>query len=132
MAANDLFMNGSVFRIEKYIGHLDPQMTMALHCITGVNRQIQEGIFDVAGIDKCVPQALLDRRFHGYAFAYCFTKNTLHVAKEDPEVDHLRSQWLPARKCKELRGQFCASRYGIRGDLHTFHGSGVADQLTLE
>ncbi len=84
---------------------LDGESAAARQGVAGVDHQVEEHLFDLAGVGLDLPEARIQIHLEPDALSDQPVEQALGRGDGGVQVDHLRLQYLPARKREELTGE---------------------------
>ena len=125
-------MEGGVATVEGGIRNLDPDGTAIGHGVPRIDRQVEDGVLELACIDLCVPGIVSHFQLDGDALAQRVAHQVCEVADQSRHVRRLRRQRLAARKSQELLGQAGAAIGSRRCALHPRGHRGIVADLAFQ
>ncbi len=105
----DLQVIARIGFVEEGVADFYGQLTGAGHRVTGVDREIEDGVFELARIDGSIPQTAGDDRFDFNRLADRPAQKIVHSGKKLAEMHHLRLKRLAAAKRQQLACELSAA-----------------------
>ena len=118
--------------VEKGVAGFDGELAVALHGVARIDREIEQGVLDLDGIDKGVPQAAGNHGLDFDALAERPAQHVVDAADQAAEIDHFRRERLAAAEGQQLRGELRTARDGGDRGLQALLGAVIARDVATE
>ena len=116
---------GHVALVQPGVGSFDGQAAAVGHRVAAIDRQVEDGVFQLVGVDMGAPQPTSQHRFQQHRAAQRMAQQVGHAGHQLVHVHRFGLQWLLAREgqqpLRELRGAAGA----VARRFHVAGGAGV-------
>jgi hypothetical protein len=99
-ARRDVGMQRRVAPIERGVRHLDGHRSALGHGVARIDRQVEDGVLELAGVDLGVPRLGGDVELDGDALAERMAQQVGQVAHQAGDIGRLRRQRLARAKAR--------------------------------
>ncbi len=122
-------MVGRIGVVQESVPNLDGEFSRSVHGIARVDREVEQGIFELPRIGQRIPQAPRHHRIDFHTLADCPAQHVAHAVHQPPDIHHLRFQRLAAAESEKLVREFRAAADPFQRVCHPRLGAFVAGHV---
>ena len=99
-------------------GDFEGQGTLAVHRIAGVEGDVDQCGFELAGVDACIAGLIGQFNLHMNACTGNALEHLADILHALADIEHLRVQWLAPGKGEQLAGELAGPLDGVGHRAH--------------